>query len=87
MKKCEKVEGLKNILDLEGFLNKKYNTGLCYSVSIVFGTVYIREYKSPSKIPYNDYSGNYNHRYWRSGKWRNFPFKSIIKYQNSDGGE
>ena len=85
--KNTKIEGLKNISELEKVLNEKYNTGFCYSVSIVFGTVYITEYKNPSSINYNDYAGNYNHQYWKNGIWNDFPIKSIIKYQNTDGGE
>ena len=85
--KNQSIAGFKNISEVETFLNKNCNTGLCYSISIVFGTVYITEYKSASKINYNDYAGNYNHQYWKNGTWNDFPIKSVIKYQNTDGGE
>lgn len=75
----------KNLYELETYLNKICNDGLCYTVSILFGTCYITGYKSPSKINYNEYGGSYNHQYWRNGQWNDFPLKTIIKYQNTDG--
>jgi len=81
-----KIE-VKNITELEKFLSDYCNDGQAYTISIVFGLAYIRGYKYPSKLPYNDYASSYNHQYWKSGTWNDFPIKSIIKYQNSDGGE
>ena len=82
--RTEKI--VKNDIELQKFLKEKCTPALCYVVSIVFGMVYLYSYKSPSKIPYNDYSLAYNHKYYKNGIWHNFPTKTIIKYENTGMG-
>ena len=76
-----------NSNELKNFLLQECKKDLCYTVSIIFNQVYLYPYKYASKIPYNDYSISYNHQYYKNGIWYNFPIKSIIKYQNTDGGD
>jgi hypothetical protein len=82
----KKIE-VKNLADLENFLKLNCNDNFCYTISIVFSMAYITKYQYPSKIPYNEYSNSYDHKFWKNGFWRDFPAKSILKYQNSDGNE
>jgi hypothetical protein len=80
------IKDMKDKNELDNFLNKNCNDGLCYIVSIVFGRAYICSYKYPSIIPYNEYSRAYEHKYYKNGIWYDFPKKTIIKYQNTENG-
>lgn len=70
--------------DVERELRVRCNDGRCWVVSVCFGTVYASAYRIPSRIPADCVGDAYqfDHRYWCSGDWRDFPRRTRIAYEN-----